>query len=154
MTAEIIQLDKKKIEELQQQKVIGEFDDDVELDPVAGLPVLGQLTVPEIHVFTEMLHTEAALSDMGRELNARVTENVATAIRESDIPEQIAENLEKHKVFTSDDEAEDYFYELQKFRYLESMFWFTVRERVQIFATRMTIRAGFQICDFGLKYLK
>lgn len=154
MTAEIIQLDKKKIEELQQQKVIGEFDDDVELDPVAGLPVIGQLTVPEIHVYTEMLHTEMGLADMGKELSARVTENAALAIRESDAPEQIMENLHQHKVFANDEEAEDYFYEVQKFRYLESMFWFTVRERVQIFASRLTIRAGFQICDSGLKYLK
>lgn len=154
MTAEIIELNAAKIKELQDQKIIGKYDDDVELEPVSGLRVLGELSVHEVHLFTEILNADATLQDSGRELQARITENVSMAIRESEVPDDIAGKLEHYRLFNDDEEAENYFYELQRLDYLRAMFWFSVRERVQTYAHRLSIRAGFKICDVGPKYLK
>lgn len=148
----VYHLTKENIEELKAKKLISEQESDVELDPVAGFEVMGTLLEEERVVFLEMLATENILNDFGKELYARSAEAVAETTRNVDSPEELRENLLDRALFQSREEAEDFFYETAKHDFLKTLFWFNVRERLQTFATSLTIRAGFTVCKTGYKY--
>lgn len=148
----VVSITPERLEEFKRKKIVRDDNDDIDLEAVAGSPVVGELTSEEIEVFKECTYLEDELFEWGREIAARSVENLATATRSAETPQDIYANLVGSKLFNDKSEAEQYFYDMAKLEYLQNFFWFSVRERLQTFASKLSIRAGYKVCWVASKY--
>lgn len=140
----------EKFEELRQQKVVSNEIGDIELDPVAGNVVIGELTLEERGLFNELIQAEDDLDDWDREIRVRSAKAVAENIGESEGFDDLV-HLVTAQNLVNKVEAEEFFELNARHAYVKSMFWYNVRHRLQTFATRLSIRAGYKVCNLGPK---
>jgi len=152
--AEAVIITSDVVEDFRKRKLLTEqfTNDAVDLDPVAGCPILGELTPAEIEVFMEFIFLEADIEEYTKEIMARSADIVADAIRSEGLTPSFIDKMQHGKHFHNGEEAEQFFSEMARFEYLKVTFWFSVRQRLQTFATTLSIRAGFTVCKTGLKY--
>jgi hypothetical protein len=141
------------IKDLRERGVITSDAEEIELDSVAGLEVIGELTLQERVLFNEVSMLEHGMEDWNRELHARVAEGIGRATRRADRPESIMrEFYENERVFNDTEEAEEYFFEAMRLDYLKNMLWYSVRSRLQTFAWKLGVRAGYTVVRLAPKF--
>ena len=155
MSADVIKLadiSPEQIENFRAKKILQQEDEiEIDLDAVGGNPVIGELNPSEIVIFNEFTALEADLADISKELTAKALESGATAARAATDPQKILEMMQESRLM-SDEDAEEFARDADRYQYLYSCFWFTVRDRLQSFNTHLGIRAGYKVVRYGYKH--
>ena len=152
MDENVIRLDATTIEELKRKKLLRERQEAVELDPVGpGESMIGVLTEEERIVFSEMALLRGDIDGRQKELTARALEMFAAAMRKSDKPEQIEENIDTSMMFPTEEDAKEFFALETHFEYLKAIYNSSIRDRYGHHAI-YGVRSGFNIVRIGYKY--
>lgn len=151
--ANITQLTPETIEALRKRHILREAEADIELPPFGpGMERIGILNDEEKALFIEVTVLDSSLYEWMREITARTHEKIAGAVRSSDSPEAALDKLQKDMVFANDEEAEEYFEEIYRKDYLNSLLWFNVRSRLGVYGANLSICYGYAIARAGYKY--
>lgn len=143
-----------------QSKVINDLTEDIELDPVGGVPVITTLTADEQITYRELVIVKAGINEFTRDLSARLFTKTAEAINIAADPGELPKLMANYRMFENDAEAETFFTEEARSKYLESAFWYMLRNRIlfetnrNTYGSRLGIRAGFTVVDLGKKYVR
>lgn len=157
MNDKVIQITDKLVTDLKERKVIRDTEEyiPIELDPVdyaAGESSIGTLTADEAKIFLEIFTIQDDIDHFARELKARGFRHAAELITADDalgMPEGFAINDE---YFLSEADSK-YFYELVlKFRYLNGLFWYGVKSRLDVFQYEIGIRKGLVVVKISDKF--
>jgi len=146
------ELDQETLFDLRRRSILKSQETSMELDPLGpGETQCGVLTDEERIVFTEIAVITRELSDLEKELSARAFEMVANAIRKSDIPAQVQDNIDQSQMFPSKEDAENFFSHETRLQHLRAVFNSSIRERYEHGAI-YGVRTGFVVVRTGYKY--
>lgn len=152
----VVYLDKltpEYIANLRQQRLISEQEEQIELDPIQpGEQVIGTLTDEERALYIEIAILDAQISDTAKELAARSFEKAAALTRRAKTPADMIAQMKDDAIFTDNNEAEQFFYEEQRYTYLKSVLYWSMRNRLKVWGAVLGIRAGFAVVIAGYKY--
>lgn len=123
----------------------------LELEPVAGNRVLGALTDEEIRKYLNVLGIEAEKVGLLENIQSNVSTSVAKSIldNEGHLSDELIRTINSGEMGA--EFMEEYFFLDNLYTHKVSEFWFIVRLRLQTFATRLSIRAGYKVVVTGSK---
>ena len=154
--ANVVYLDKltpEYIQNLKDQRLISEQEEQIELDPIQpGEQVIGTLTDEERTLYVEIAVLDSQIDETSKELAARSFEKAAAATRKSKSPQDLVAQMKDEVIFLDNNEAEQFFYEEQRYHYLKNMLYWSLRNRLKVWGAVLGIRAGFAVVVAGYKY--
>lgn len=127
---------------------------EIELPAVSGAPIMGELTRDEIQVYLVLAEIEHNIEEAVKELTARSLHKAGDTIRSAKSIDDFVHSLQERESFKTDEEAEEFFAEVLRHRYLKSRFWWIVRNRLATWGSDLEIRAGYKVVRVGMKYQK
>jgi hypothetical protein len=152
----VVYLDKltpEYIANLRQQRLISEQEEQLELDPIQpGEQAIGTLTDEERVLYVEIAILDDQISETAKELYARSFEKAAAATRAAKSPADMVASMKDDVVFKDNNEAEQFFYEQQRYDYLKSILYWSMRNRLKVWGAVLGIRAGYTVVIAGHKY--
>jgi len=146
------ELDAHAIEDLRKRAILRDVEHTIELEPFGpGDTQVGVLTDFERAVYVERAALWDELQELHKELTARAFEMLASAVRKSDRPDQIGENIDKTMLFPTKEDAEAYFSLETRFQHLTAVYNSSIRERYG-HGGLYGVRTGFTVVRTGYKY--
>lgn len=124
------------------------------LVPVGGRPIVGDLTNDEKEAYVAVYNMESDLIQLQDDLMRRHIERSLDNVRsmENITLDGIVNLSQGTKFFDNDTEASDFFHRIAEFEAKNTTFWFTVRERLNIWTQSLSVRKGWRIVSTGYKY--
>lgn len=146
-------IDEALIIDFKSKKLISEQQGSIDLDPVGpGETVIGYLPDPERVIYCEMAMLKTELEELSKEQTARSLEMYAGAVRSSDKPQDLYKNLDDTILFPTMEEAEEYFQRDTRLKYLQALYWSSVRDRYKAHSAILGVRTGFAVVRIGYKH--
>lgn len=124
---------------------------DIEFEPVAGDKIVGKLEEAEIKRYINVLAIEYELVELAEEIQQHINSDIAKDILDNGGVVSSAITSAVIDGSLGRERAEDYFLLASVYEFKKTEFWYLLRSRLQTFATRLSIRAGFHVVTTGNK---